>query len=596
VQHRAGSGKTIASRIKALLLHIDQCHGRAEADAFLLKLRIDREYLADETKLVPAGLWHRALVAFASRLGREEILKISPAIVHPDNLGVWTKVLRGATSPKIAYDQLNQFGSETGHTERWGTEESGTDFWKGRVVIPDSSQFERDGLSSLSRAAELASIPMLFGCAPGKVDILPSPSADTQEYAVRWRAPRTQWLPGLAAAVLICAVGWSLLDAHDPAEFTLWSASALAVGIGLGYLLTQHRRHGTTVASQMFRIQALERAATLRDERAIGTHQLDAGSVVAGQFRLSQQLGSGGSGAIWEAERIADGKTVAIKLLRTAVAHDTVAADRLRREAAALGLAWHPNVVEVYEDGILPDGTSFLVMERLYGESLARRLKRRGAVSPVELLPITLQVCDALSAVHAAGVVHRDLKPGNIFLAEELPGDDLANSPARLSLSTHPGHERVKLLDFGVAQVEWAETRLTNAGAPLGTPGYMSPEQEQGVEVDHRSDIYALGGVIYECLTASPPPITTSNKPVPALSYDVHDESRPESGVQRSLQSVPEAWRRVIAKAMAYHPRDRYADWRGIRDALLQLGGNDTQHPGAKVSKARADSGRSQAD
>src|SRR5690606_21624680 len=151
------------------------------------------------------------------------------------------------------------------------------------------------------------------------------------------------------------------------------------------------------------RIQPLEPAASLKDARIASTHQFSSGSVIAGQYRLGEQLGTGASGAIWEAERIADGVSVAIKLLRTAVAHDTVAADRLRREAAALGLAWHPNVVEVYEDGVLPDGTSYLVMERLYGESLARRLKKRGPLTPQELLPIVLQVCDALGAVHAAG-------------------------------------------------------------------------------------------------------------------------------------------------------------------------------------------------
>src|SRR5690606_27684451 len=194
------------------------------------------------------------------------------------------------------------------------------------------------------------------------------------------------------------------------------------------------------------------------------------------------------------------------------------------------------------EDGMLPDGTSYLVMERLYGESLARRLRREGPLRADELLPIALQVCDALGAVHAAGVVHRDLKPSNIFLAKDEARDDLAESPVRLSLSIEPTHERVKLLDFGVAQVEWAETRLTNTGAPLGTPGYMSPEQEQGIEIDHRSDIFSVGGVIYECLSGAPPPVTHG-----AASASASPTSdRPESGVQRSLREVPEGWRQLV--------------------------------------------------
>jgi serine/threonine-protein kinase len=339
-------------------------------------------------------------------------------------------------------------------------------------------------------------------------------------------------------------------------------------------LLAQQRKRNATVAAQLLRIQALERAAGLKDRRLEGGHQLDTGSVVAGQFRLGAKLGSGANGAIWEAERLADGTMVALKLLRTAVAHDTVAADRLRREAAALGLAWHPNVVEVYEDGVLPDGTGYLVMERLYGESLARRVKRLGALSPEELLPIVLQVCDALGAVHAAGVVHRDLKPSNIFLAEEAE-DALENSPVRLSLSTHPSRERVKLLDFGVAQVEWAETRLTNSGSPLGTAGYMSPEQEQGIEIDHRSDIFSVGGVIYECLTGSPPPLAQDDTTITFATAN----HRAESGVQRALQEIPPAWGRLVSKAMAYHPRDRFADWRALRDALVLLREKNSEAP-----------------
>ncbi len=565
MQHRASSGKTTASRIKALLLHAQAHHGRAEADAFLLKLRLDREYLDDETRLIPSELWHRALVAFTSRFGREEILAIMPAIIHPENLGVWTKVLRGADSPQVAFSQLNNYGGDAGSTERWTTLDESLGHWRGRVA-DNGSQFERDGLCTLARVAELKCLPMLFGLSPAKVDVVPENAASAQEFSVSWRTHSPALYGAAICAGTLSTTGLALLQAESARELTTWAVAGLAVGSGIGYLLGEQRRRSATVASQLIRIQALERAAGLRDARYAGTRQVDAGSVIAGQFRLKGKLGSGASGAIWEAERLSDGSTVAIKLLRTAVAHDTVAADRLRREAAALGLAWHPNVVEVYEDGTLPDGTSYLVMERLYGESLARRLKREGSLSPAELLPIVLQVCDALGAVHAAGVVHRDVKPSNIFLARE-PADDLENSPVRLSLSTGPSGERVKLLDFGVAQVEWAETRLTNSGAPLGTPGYMSPEQEQGIEIDPRSDIFSLGGVIYECLSGTPPPLAQSASGPSATG----DPERAESGVQRALQEVPLPWRVLVEKAMAYHPRDRYADWRSLRDALLEL-------------------------
>jgi len=572
VQHRASKGKTTASRIKALLLHTQSRHGRSEADAFLLKLRVDRDYLEDETRIVPVELWHRALVAFASRFGRQEILSTMAAVIHPENLGVWTRVLRGADAPQTAFAQLGNYGGDSGPTERWSTVSTTDNSWTGRALGTQAAELDKDGLFALARTAELMSIPMLFGFDPGKVTELDNPKGESKAFEVTWSNGTRALLPTSAAigGGLLVGSGW--LAGWTAAELGMWAAAGVLVGAGFGHWLNQQRGRGATVAAQLIRIQALERAASLRDARQAGSHHFASGSVVVGQFRLGEKLGAGASGSIWEAERIADGTIVAIKLLRTAVAHDTVAADRLRREAAALGLAWHPNVVEVYEDGVLPDGTSYLVMERLYGESLARRLKRDGSLRPHQLLPIALQVCDALGAVHAAGVVHRDLKPSNIFLAKDDLTDDLAESPVRLSLSIEPSHERVKLLDFGVAQVEWAETRLTNTGAPLGTPGYMSPEQEQGIEIDHRSDIFALGGVIYECLTGSAPPLTSERG-------DVHYQAgRAESGVQRSLQELPEAWRQLVTKAMAFHPRDRHADWRALRDALIALKQSDDAH------------------
>lgn len=586
MQHRASKGKTTASRIKALLLHTQSQHGRSEADAFLLKLRVDRDYLEDETRLVPVELWHRALVAFASRFGRQEILSIMASVIHPENLGVWTRVLRGADTPEIAFAQLGHYGGDAGPTERWSTLSATPESWRGRVLGPVVSELDKDGLFTLARRAELMSIPMLFGFGPGEVTEQPNPKRESIDFQVTWSVRSPALLPAATAAGGAAAFGAAWLAGWAFPELGIWTGAGAAIGTGVGHWLNQQRQRGATVAAQLIRIQALERSASLRDARQAGSHHFASGSVVVGQYRLGEKLGAGASGAIWEAERIADGTIVAIKLLRTAVAHDTVAADRLRREAAALGLAWHPNVVEVYEDGVLPDGTSYLVMERLYGESLAKRLRRVGPLRQHELLPIALQVCDALGAVHAAGVVHRDLKPSNIFLAKDQLGDDLAESPVRLSLSTEPTQERVKLLDFGVAQVEWAETRLTNTGAPLGTPGYMSPEQEQGIEIDHRSDIFALGGVIYECLTGSPPPLSSEGAGVHADHSAAHYQSgRAESGVQRSLQELPDAWRALVAKAMAFHPRDRHADWRALRDALIALRGSSGGHTSDSQSR-----------
>jgi serine/threonine protein kinase len=325
-------------------------------------------------------------------------------------------------------------------------------------------------------------------------------------------------------------------------------------------LATHEWRRRIQARAHLVRIHALERSQTLREARDRGTAGFQQGVVVAGQYRLTEKLGVGANGTIWEAERLSDGTLVAVKLLRAAVAHDTVAADRLRREAAALGLAWHPNVVEVFEDGYLPDGTCYLVMERLHGESLANRLHRVGPLPPSTLLPIALQICDALGAVHAAGIVHRDLKPSNIFL-EQLRDEHGSGRP------------HVKLLDFGVARVEWAETRLTNANAPLGTRGYMSPEQEQGLEIDHRADIFALGAVLYECLAGEPPPLS------PGSLWS--GERVGDSGVHRASVEIPEPWRVLIQRAMSPLPQQRYADSRAMREALVALGREPDQSASA---------------
>lgn len=568
VQRRGASGSTTASRVKTLLLHAQARHGRAEADAFLLSTRLDRDYLEDETRPLPIERWHAALVVFASRWGREELGRTMHAVVHPENLGVWSRVLRGASSPADAFRQLDQHGGEYALTERWMTSSDGPGYWRGSSPLATDPQYERDGLCALARAAELAAVPLLFGLEPGETRIVQAWDPDrtgrsVHEFEVRWRSQ------GSEPVVLGTGIGVALSATAAVAATTPLPTAALASVIGgiagalTGFVLVHDHRRRSQSRAQLMRIQALERSATLRDARERGVEGFRKGSVIAGQYRLTEQLGVGASGAIWEATRLTDGQPVAIKLLRAAVAHDTVAADRLRREAAALGLTWHPNVVEIYDDGHLPDGTSYLVMERLHGESLGDRLKR-GPLGPTEIYALAVQVCDALGAVHAAGVVHRDLKPSNIYLArvqeeEEYPSASFTPRPAL------PSGDRVKLLDFGVARVEWAETRITNAGAPLGTPGYMSPEQEHGLEIDARTDLYALGGVLYECFTGQRPPLHSWE----IWPHGHGDPTQLESGVQRALRSIPEPWRAVIETAMSELPRDRYADARAMRDAIL---------------------------
>ena len=574
---RRETGNTTASRVKSLLLHVQRHHGRAEADAFLLKTKLDREYLEDETRALPLDRWHDALVAFASRWGRDEIARTTEAVVDPENLGAWTRVLRGTETVAGALKQLGQHGGDEVLTDRWKTIDERETEWRGAVEY--IAEREGDGLCELARATEVAAVPLLFGLRAAEVSTTRRQveGRERLEITAVWREPgaSASFVGALGLAAIVTAL--TLMGTSSPLWIAIAFLCSAGVGAGAGFVVTQSARRRAQVRSQLMRIQALERGAALREAREQGALALGEGAVIAGQYRLGKKLGAGASGAIYEAVRFADGRDVAIKLLRAAVAHDNLAADRLRREAAALGLAWHPNVVEVYEEGHLPDGSSYLVMERLHGESLAVRLRKRGPLSPSELLPIAAQVCDAIGAVHAAGVIHRDLKPSNIFLARGLDdlGDGVAeNVPSSPKLA---GGERVKLLDFGVARVEWAETRLTNMGVPLGTPGYMSPEQEQGVEIDQRADLFSLGGVLYECLTAEPPPVNSGE-----LWERGEGTDASPSGVQRALQSIPKPWRALIDRAMAEHPRDRFADARQMKKAVLRLGEAASADPDAK--------------
>lgn len=551
MQRRTHCGNTTASRLKTLYLFIQGKHGPAAASAFLLSTRLDRDYLEDETRLVPLELWHAALVAFAGSYGREAIVDSAKAVVHPENLGVWTHVLRGASDALTVYRRLDQFGGEHGCTERWRTLEATPGRWRGTIRLGTDFSGDGAGLSALARKAELAAIPLMLGLPLADVVVLSDDLVQgvgrVQDFEVRWREPAFR--QPVTAGSVFGGLGAGALGAFGLSHPVLAVVGGAAAGALLGAAAVHEWRRRAQTLAQLTRIHVLERAATLREARDRSQVGFCEGLVIAGQYRLTEKLGAGANGTIWEAEQLSDGALVAIKLLRVAVAHDSVAADRLRREAAALGLAWHPNVVEIYDEGHLPDGTSYLVMERLRGESLATRLRRSGSLSAEALLPVALEVCDALGAVHAAGIVHRDLKPSNIFLARSLTDD--------------PHCERAKILDFGIARVEWAETRLTNHDVALGTPGYMPPEQEQGLEVDARSDIYALGAALFECLSGVAP----SRARVHSVTES--PEGEPESGVQAAARAIPSRWRTVIERAMAREPRDRFSDMRALKEALL---------------------------
>jgi hypothetical protein len=554
--------------MKALLMYLDAEKGAPVADNWLRQARTVRSDLEDETRSVPRSVLHAALRTFVELTSRDAVVASGKYLLVPQNLGFWVRVLRGAENPNDAYARLDTGQAEYGRTMHWEVVEAHSGVWRGHVHLRHDPELEKDGLLTLSRAAMLSAVPALFGFERARVTARAAlsstdPTEVVQEFEARWEEPSFP-ISVFGGAGAGAVVGSGLAFAVHPqmsVALAIAGMGLLAGGIS-GLIAWRERVRRIAMRGQSMRVHALERNLVLQETRARSATGHVVGSIVAGEYRILRPMGAGSSGVIYEARRMRDDLPVALKLLRAAAAHESVASDRLRREAEALGLAWHPNVVEVIDHGHLPDGTAYLVLELLYGESLSARLKTKKRFTERELLPIALQVCDALSAIHAAGVIHRDIKPGNIFLERNEVG----------------AKERVKVVDFGIARVEWEETRITNIGSPVGTPGYMSPEQETGIEVDTRSDLYALGAALYECFVGDTPPPTPSGLWLVAANDAASVGTQPRaSQIKNALRSVSPEWRDVIERALMPNPDDRFQDARAFGQALRGLAKNDPE-------------------
>jgi eukaryotic-like serine/threonine-protein kinase len=260
----------------------------------------------------------------------------------------------------------------------------------------------------------------------------------------------------------------------------------------------------------------------------------EVGKVLDGRFQVRGTLGAGGMAEVFRVVDGRSGRELALKVLRREVAADPEAVERMRREAELLASIDHPAIVSVEASGTLPDGRVYLAMELLEGETLGQRM-RRGPMAPVDLAPVVAGVASGLAAAHGRGVVHRDLKPDNIFLC---PGSE-------------DGEPRVKILDFGVSKVFGYE-RLTRTGQILGTPRYMAPEQLTAErDLDARVDVYALGVILYEAL-AGQPPIPT-NDPTALIVAVLNGQVVPLESMRVGL---PEGLPAVVMGAM-HRDRDR---------------------------------------
>ncbi|MDX2021857.1 MAG: serine/threonine-protein kinase [Deltaproteobacteria bacterium] len=267
------------------------------------------------------------------------------------------------------------------------------------------------------------------------------------------------------------------------------------------------------------------------------------GALLGGRYRIIRLCGEGGMGRVYEAEHIEIGKHVAVKVLHPAYTRTPDVVERFRREARAASRIGHPNIVNVTDSGTTEDGAFFFVMEFIEGVELGLAIHREGPLPVKRALRIADQICQALQAAHDAQVVHRDLKPENVLLISKEGRPDF-----------------VKVLDFGIARVSEVEEsptktpgrRLTRPGVAMGTPEYMAPEQAAGKSADARSDIYALGSIMYEMLTGNPP---YEGENVMEVLHRKATETPPPV---RSLRpDVPVTVDALVERAMARNPDDR---------------------------------------
>ncbi|MDP9034195.1 MAG: serine/threonine protein kinase [Myxococcota bacterium] len=547
---QGGKEELRASVLKTYLLRLRAERGERAVRQLLATSGIDPSAVDNEMGWVSRLAAKRALRTIVEQFGREAIRHRGDWVTHPEALGVLVRMLRASEHLVDAYRYLAEHAREVTRIGTWEIEEREADRRKRKHAIesvrltyrartdgPDDAndRTDRGGEELLcdARAAELASMPCIWGLA--EADVLHETclvrGADACVYDVRWttRRSREGFFVGILAATAACAgivglAGGALAGA-------LAGGLGAALGGGAGFMWDRRREERSSRVYERNRIAALERGLELRGDVGSTPGELT-GTMLSGKYRIGRKIGSGGIGVVYAAEHVTLGHEVAVKVLRGAAARDGGEIARLRREAYIQVHVEHANVVRVIDLDQMPDGSIYVVMERLLGRSLAEKLARDGLLAPAHAVRVFIDVCRGLHAAHKKGVVHRDLKPGNIFLCE----DGVA-----------------KVLDFGMSKLATAES-LTQTGYTLGTPEYMAPEQCIGAHVESRTDIYALGVMMYEALTGELPIKAPNRREL----LDLHQRQIPiPMRHRRPDLPIPEALDAAVMKCLKKRLNER---------------------------------------
>jgi serine/threonine-protein kinase len=297
------------------------------------------------------------------------------------------------------------------------------------------------------------------------------------------------------------------------------------------------------------------------------------GHTVGGRYRVRGVLGEGGMGTVYDAEHLGLSRQVAIKVLSPAQSKKRVAVKRFQQEARAAGAIGHPNICEVYDLGLLEDGSPYLVMEKLVGETLAERIAKEGGLPFSLVVEVVVQVLSGLVAAHEKGIVHRDIKPENIFLARRSGLPPI-----------------IKVLDFGVSKMlpefqTGEDFDLTRTGMVMGTPYYMSPEQARGERnLDGRVDVYACGVVMYEAIVGKRPFLAPNYNAL--LLAIINSMPRP---VREYRANTPPELEAIVMRAMSKNRDDRYPSAKHfLRDLAVPVALPSATPSQAKLAEASA--------
>lgn len=285
------------------------------------------------------------------------------------------------------------------------------------------------------------------------------------------------------------------------------------------------------------------------------TDENPSGKTVAGKYRVEQMIGEGGMGRVYRATQLMLDKPVVLKVLRSALLSDDRTVARFQREAKAASRLNHPNSISILDFGQAEDGAMYIAMEYVHGKDLHHILSREWPLPEARVAKIMGQVLSALSDAHSAGVIHRDLKPENIMV-EQRRGDP----------------DFVKVLDFGIAKIQDDSSEegpaLTKAGFVCGTPEYMSPEQARGAKIDHRSDLYAVGVILYQ-LAAGVLPFESDSAIGFATKHLVEQPLPPSK--KRPDAKISPAMERLIMRALSKVPEERPQSAEAFRAELLAI-------------------------